>query len=110
MNICDDITRAVGLSPLVRLKNLSQESGVELLAKVESFNPAIVQTTEEDARAAFDPSFIAIYARSREKIESDSPLIVDGKAKEALGSLGISGRLPTGTDIDISLSARRTWS
>jgi cysteine synthase A len=39
MNICDDITRAVGLSPLVRLNNLSRESGVELLAKVESFNP-----------------------------------------------------------------------
>lgn len=78
--------------------------------KVESFNPAIVQTAEEEARAAFDPSFSATYARSREKIESDSPLIEDGKTKEALGSLGISGRLPTGTDIDIALSAKRTWS
>lgn len=39
MNICADITKAVGLSPLVRLNNLSRESGVELLAKVESFNP-----------------------------------------------------------------------
>ncbi|MGD9947607.1 MAG: cysteine synthase A [Desulfobulbus sp.] len=39
MKICDNITRAVGSTPLVRLANLSRETGVELLAKVESFNP-----------------------------------------------------------------------
>ncbi|MDD2464953.1 MAG: cysteine synthase A [Desulfobulbus sp.] len=39
MKYCDDLTRAVGKAPLVRLANLSRETGVELLAKVESFNP-----------------------------------------------------------------------
>ncbi len=63
MNICDDITRAVGLSPLVRLKNLSQESGVELLAKVESFNPlgsikdrvAVAMVADAEARGLLAP-------------------------------------------------------
>nr|WP_321465240.1 cysteine synthase A [uncultured Desulfobulbus sp.] len=39
MNMCVDVTRAVGNTPLVRLARLSGETGVELLAKVESFNP-----------------------------------------------------------------------
>jgi len=39
MKICADVTRAVGNTPLVRLARLSGETGVELLAKVESFNP-----------------------------------------------------------------------
>ena len=44
-----------------------------LALKVESFNPAIVQTAEEEARAAFDPSFSAIYARSRDCLLYTSP-------------------------------------
>jgi cysteine synthase A len=36
---CTDFTQAVGDTPLVRLQRLSAETGVELLAKVESFNP-----------------------------------------------------------------------
>ena len=39
MKICADVTRAVGNTPLVRLGHLSRETGVELLAKMESFNP-----------------------------------------------------------------------
>jgi cysteine synthase A len=38
-NLCTDFTQAVGDTPLVRLQRLSAETGVELLAKVESFNP-----------------------------------------------------------------------
>lgn len=37
--LCTDFTQAVGDTPLVRLQRLSAETGVELLAKVESFNP-----------------------------------------------------------------------
>ena len=63
MNICDDITRAVGLSPLVRLNNLSRETGVELLAKVESFNPlgsikdrvAVAMVEDAEARGLLAP-------------------------------------------------------
>jgi len=35
----DDITRAAGETPLVRLKTLSRELGVEILGKMESGNP-----------------------------------------------------------------------
>ena len=34
-----NFTQAVGNTPLVRLQRFSAETGVELLAKVESFNP-----------------------------------------------------------------------
>lgn len=76
--------------------------------QVESFNPEIVQTAEDEARAVFDPSLSATYARSREKI--DSPFIENEKRKETIGSLGIAGRLPTGTDVGIGVTTERTWS
>ena len=63
MNICDDITRAVGNTPLVRLANLSSETGVELLAKLESFNPlgsikdrvAVAMVNDAEARGMLLP-------------------------------------------------------
>lgn len=76
--------------------------------KVESFSPAIVQTAEEEARSVFDPALSGTYARSREKI--DSPFIEKDKGEETLGSLGIAGRLPTGTDVGIGVTTKRTWS
>ncbi|ADW19122.1 cysteine synthase [Desulfobulbus propionicus DSM 2032] len=37
--VCGDFTQAVGNTPLVHLRHISSATGVELLAKVESFNP-----------------------------------------------------------------------
>ncbi len=76
--------------------------------QVESFNPEIVQTAEDEARAVFDPSLSATYARSREKF--DSPFIENEKIEETIGSLGVAGRLPTGTDVGIGVTTERTWS
>lgn len=76
--------------------------------QVESFNPAIVQTAEDEARAAFDPSLNATYARSRGEI--DSPFIEREKIEESGGALGIAGRLPTGTDVGIGVTEERAWS
>ncbi len=76
--------------------------------QVESFNPAILQTAEDEARAAFDPTLRSTYARSREKI--DSPFIENEKIEETTGSLEITGRLPTGTDIGVGATTKRTWS
>jgi cysteine synthase A len=63
MNWCTDVTRMVGKTPLVRLKNLSIETGVELLAKVESFNPlgsikdrvAVAMVEDAEARGVLAP-------------------------------------------------------
>jgi len=39
MRIVEDITRLVGRTPLVRLRRFSEETGAEVVAKLESFNP-----------------------------------------------------------------------
>lgn len=40
MRIADDITQLVGGTPLVRLRGISEETGAQVLAKLEFFNPA----------------------------------------------------------------------
>ena len=40
MRIADDITQLVGGTPLVRLRGISDETGAQVLAKLEFFNPA----------------------------------------------------------------------
>jgi cysteine synthase A len=37
--IFDDITKTIGNTPLVRINRMAKESGAEVLAKLESFNP-----------------------------------------------------------------------
>jgi cysteine synthase len=39
MKIADNVTDLIGDTPLVRLKRVSEESGVEVVAKLEFFNP-----------------------------------------------------------------------
>ncbi len=40
MRIADDITQLVGGTPLVRLRGVSEETGADVVAKLEFFNPA----------------------------------------------------------------------
>lgn len=40
MRIADDITQLIGNTPLVRLRNVTEGAGAEVLAKLEFFNPA----------------------------------------------------------------------
>jgi cysteine synthase A len=40
MNIYEDITKTIGRTPLVRLKHIGQETDAQVVAKLESFNPA----------------------------------------------------------------------
>jgi cysteine synthase A len=40
MKIADDVTQLIGNTPLVRLRRISEESGAEVVAKLEFFNPA----------------------------------------------------------------------
>lgn len=63
MSACETILQAVGNTPLVRLVHLSRETGVELLAKVESFNPggsikdrvAVAMVDDAEARGVLAP-------------------------------------------------------
>ena len=40
MRIAEDITELVGNTPLVRLRRVTEGAGAEVVAKLESFNPA----------------------------------------------------------------------
>src|SRR5512137_2096728 len=40
MNIANDITELVGNTPLVRLRRMTEGAHAEIVAKLESFNPA----------------------------------------------------------------------
>jgi outer membrane protein TolC len=79
--------------------------------RVESFNPAIVQTAEDEARAVFDPLFSGSYAWVRERIEAGPSFPADDETiEEHQAGLGVSSRLPTGTDVEIGLSTGQTRS
>ena len=40
MKIADDVTELVGNTPLVRLRRSSNETGADIVAKLEFYNPA----------------------------------------------------------------------
>src|SRR5712672_1251852 len=40
MSIAEDITQLVGNTPLVRLRRVTEGAGADVVAKLESFNPA----------------------------------------------------------------------
>ena len=58
--IYDDITQAIGRTPLVRIRKLTEGMGAEVVAKLESFNPlnsvkcrigaAMIEAAEKDGR------------------------------------------------------------
>ncbi len=62
MNRAGNITELIGRTPLVRLNRISDESGAEVLGKLESFNPggsvkdriglAMIEAAERDGRIA----------------------------------------------------------
>ncbi|MBN2297501.1 MAG: TolC family protein [Deltaproteobacteria bacterium] len=78
--------------------------------KVERFGPPIKRTAEEEARSAFDPVLSGEDTRSREKIDNDSSRPEQSMASGIDARLGVSGYLPTGTDIALELSTNESWS
>ncbi len=78
--------------------------------KVQRLGPSIKKAAEEDARSAFDPVISGVYSRSREKIDNDSSRPEEGMESGIDAQLGVSGYLPTGTDIALELSTNGSWS
>jgi len=78
--------------------------------KVEKYNTPIKRAAEEEALSAFDPVLSGGYARYREKTDNGSSRPEQSKISEIDARLGVSGYLPTGTDIALDLSTQETWS
>ncbi len=78
--------------------------------KIEKLNPAIRKTAEDEERAAFDPLLSAEISRYREKEdiperENDESLVNDVYAEGR-----VFAYLPTGTDVSVTASSRRSWT
>jgi len=81
--------------------------------RVERLAPRLRRTAEDMERAAFDPTLTGAVSYSRDRTERESKATdktVETTTKRTNASLGISEFLPTGTNIDIGLSANRTWA
>ena len=77
---------------------------------IEKLNPAITRTAEDEKRGAFDPVLTGEYSRYRKK--SDTPAQGSQKDLEnnVAAELGVSQYLPTGTEMDLTVSINQTWS
>ena len=78
--------------------------------RIEKFNPAISRTAEEEARSDFDPVLTGGYSYDREKKDTSVSAISEKLQNEINTTLGVSGYLPTGTDVGLEVSTDRTWS
>jgi outer membrane protein TolC len=80
--------------------------------KVQKMNPPLRRLNEQTERAAFDPTLTASasYSRSRTERESATGAMVETTSKRTAGAVGISEFLPTGTNVNLDLSAQRTWA
>lgn len=79
--------------------------------QIERMNPEIRQTYADQARAAFDPVITGQTVHSRTKSPSgDIPYAPDTTTGALALELGLSRQLPTGTQVTVSLEAKRAWS
>jgi len=78
--------------------------------RIEKFNPAISRTAEEEARSDFDPVLTGEYSYDREKKDTSVSSISEKLKNQKNATLGVSGYLPTGTDVGLEVSTDRTWS
>jgi outer membrane protein len=78
--------------------------------RIEKLNPEIRRAGEEKERAVFDPILTGGYSRFRQKTENELLPTGENLEKETVSALGVSGRIPTGTDVGVGISTEKTWS
>ncbi len=78
--------------------------------KIEKLNPAITRTVEDEKQAAFDPILTGEYSRYRKKNENPVQESQKNLENEVNAELGVSEYLPTGTEVDLTMSTSQTWS
>jgi outer membrane protein TolC len=72
---------------------------------VQRYNPDIKRTLVEQQRAVFDPDLTAAFSASHSRTDEAGS---DSISKSVAGDIGLTQSLPTGTDLDLSLSADGT--
>ncbi|MBW2638354.1 MAG: TolC family protein [Deltaproteobacteria bacterium] len=77
---------------------------------IEKLNPEIYRAGEEKERAIFDPVLTGGYSRFRDKRDSDLSSVGNSLENEVDTELGISGHIPTGTDLELGISTGQAWS
>lgn len=92
---------------------------------VEEVNPAIRQTFVSEERSVFDPTLVASYTRTEERLTRELivqsqigasavaatvelPAETVAKTRVDAGNAGVSQRLPTGTDVSLTFGPSRT--
>ncbi len=68
---------------------------------VQRYNPDIKRTLVDVQRAVFDPDLTAAFSASRTRTDESGS---DTISKSVSGNIGLTQTLPTGTDLDLSLS------
>lgn len=77
---------------------------------VQQLNPAIAVTFEDIERAVFDPVVFAEFGYSKESVQQADRATQQTFSAEGFGSdavVGVRQSLPTGTDIELSISQNR---
>jgi len=80
---------------------------------LERLTRPIRGTYEEEERAVFDPvlgASLEYSIGSSDELSRNLPVISKTREKQAEGRVGISRFYATGTDIELNLTSRRTWT
>jgi len=78
--------------------------------RIERFNPEIYRAAEEKERAVFDPVIAGTYSRFRARSHSDASAVDDDIDNEVDTMIGLSGQIPTGTDVELEIATEQSWS
>ncbi len=81
--------------------------------QVQQFNPVIAGAFEQLERGVYDPEFFAAFSDSEENVVETSAATASqfqNEGSETEGAVGIRQRLPTGTEVEASVSSERTIS
>ena len=80
---------------------------------VQRLAPSIRRTYEEEERAKFDPTLGASLSALRERVRAESRTtgaMTDTRSTGTGAGAGITGFLPTGTELSVGLTTDRYWS
>ncbi len=79
--------------------------------QVQRYNPALRTASEDQERAAFDPTLSASYSQSRSRTVRNNGTLneSDSHSRRNTGTVGLSQYLPTGTEWGVDVTGARSW-
>ncbi|MDZ8118740.1 TolC family protein [Pontiella sp. NLcol2] len=81
--------------------------------QVQQFNPVIAGAFEQLERGVYDPEFFASFSDTEENVVETSTATVSqfqNEGSDTEGAVGIRQQLPTGTEVEASVSSERSIS